>query len=350
MQAHFDRQKELSRASVISSRHLLARPAGDARGLIVTAPIQMQGEGGSTDQYAPTHWAFGQLAALAGAPAGYLRTLPSEMAADCINYGMQFKRDIEDVGVLLYNNGAPTLRAATGGGYGRIWNATVTRNLRERFGNGVNETGWTVPGMFGKPLDQVTKANTTLYAGDRDMFVFLADERNRIEIPNRRDGKSGSLARGFFVWNSEVGSAVFGIASFLFDYVCCNRMVWGATQFKELRIRHTAGAPDRFLEQVQPALTDYANSSARMVTDIVEAAQRAKLDQGEKLDAFLKVRFGKHLVEPIKKAHVEEEGRPIETMWDAATAATAYARSITWQDERVAIERKAGDLLDLATK
>ena len=45
----------------------------------------------------------------------------------------------------------------------------------------------------------VTKDNTTLFASGRDMFVFLADEENRIELPDRRAGCSGSFARGFFV-------------------------------------------------------------------------------------------------------------------------------------------------------
>lgn len=39
----------------------------------------------------------------------------------------------------------------------------------------------------------ITKQSTTLYASDRDMWVFLADEHNRIELPNRRNGKTGSL-------------------------------------------------------------------------------------------------------------------------------------------------------------
>ena len=71
--------------------------------------------------------------------------------------------------------------------------------------------------------------NTTLFASDRDMFVFLADEDNRIENPNRRAGRFGSFARGFFVWNSEVGKTTLGAGFFLFDYVCCNRIVWGET-------------------------------------------------------------------------------------------------------------------------
>jgi hypothetical protein len=34
-----------------------------------------------------------------------------------------------------------------------------------------------VPGEFGQRV-AVTKQNTTLYASDRDMFVFLADEED----------------------------------------------------------------------------------------------------------------------------------------------------------------------------
>jgi hypothetical protein len=69
--------------------------------------------------------AFGQLATLAGAPAGYLRTLPTPLAADALNYGLQYNRDVEDVGLLLTAGDSKTLRAATGPRYGRIWNDEV---------------------------------------------------------------------------------------------------------------------------------------------------------------------------------------------------------------------------------
>ncbi len=91
-------------------------------------------------------------------------------------------------------------------------------------GQDLGRGAW-VPGIFGRNAT-VDKAYTTLYASDRDMFVFLADEDRRIEIPNRRDGKPGSLTRGFFVWNSELGNTTLGGGFFLFDYVCSNRYVW----------------------------------------------------------------------------------------------------------------------------
>ncbi len=280
---------------------------------------------------------------MADAPAAFLRTLPSPLTADIINYGLRYKRSIEDVGVLLYKNGNAELRAATGPNYGRVWNADIVDALIRKFGDGV--TGdWKVPGEFGKDV-KVTKANTTLYASDRDMFVFLADEKNRVNVENRRDGQSGSLARGFFVWNSEVGKTVLGIGTFLFDFVCMNRIVWGAEGYAEIRVRHTAGAPLRWMDEVQPVLQAYANSSAKPIEDAVKAAQAKKVDD---VADFLATRFSKRLVGPMMQIHEIEEGRPIETLWDVTTAATAYARGIGKTDDRLDIERAAGKVMQLA--
>lgn len=349
MQQHFNHIRENSRAVVVESNTLnvIPDPTDDNnKGILVGRE--------PSKAYAPTHWAFGQIAQLAEAPANYLRTLPAPMAADCINYGLHFKRSTSQVGALLYRNGgSPLVRAVTGPKYGRIWNADVVSALVKQFGNGTDGK-FRVPGEFGKAVT-VTKDNTTLYAGDRDMFVFLADEENRITVPNRRDGKAGSLARGFFMWNSEVGAETYGLATFLFDYVCCNRIVWGATDFKEIRIRHTSGAPDRFLNEVRPALMTYANSATANVSQAIADAQKNRIAVGKDKDArndavnaFLAQRFGSRTVQAIRTAFELEEQRPIETIWDAVTGVTAYAKGIEWQDARVEMERKAGELLEAA--
>lgn len=335
MESHFAAIRSQSRSVIVSNRAFSALPNEDNRGLAIVGPAGVA--------YNPSHWAFGQISALAEAPAGYLRTLPAPIAADAINYGLKYKRGIDEVGLLLQQNGSSTLRAATGPRYGRIWNSDIVSGLVSRFGDGV--TGdWRVPGEFGKAVD-VTRDNTTLYAGDRDMFVFLADEERRIEVPNRRHGESGSLARGFFVWNSEVGASTFGLGTFLFDYVCANRIVWGASEYKEIKIRHTAAAPDRWLEEVRPALQRYANGTSHTITAAIADARNDRIDD---VDEFLAKRFGKKLSGQIAFTHLLEEDRPIENRWDVVTAVTAHAKSVVWQDERVELERRAGELLPLA--
>jgi hypothetical protein len=330
--------RQNSTAKCVSSRRLSVAPVeGDNRALVAIGP--------NGNPVNLTHWSFGQLCNLAdNTPASYMRKLPTAMAADCVNFGLM-QRDISDVGVLLYKNGGePELRAATGPNYGRIWNSTITGALVDRFGDGI--TGdFRVPGEFGQQVE-VTKENTTLYASDRDMFVFLADETHKIEIAGRRDGKPGQMSRGFFVWNSEVGSATLGIATFLFDYVCCNRIVWGAKGYEEIKLRHTSGAQDRWIEQVVPAIEKYASSSTQSVTQAISDARADRLGDQEAVDKFLLNRFTKSQVGAIKAAHMQDEQRPIETVWDSVTGITAYARSLSHQDERVKLEREAGKLLN----
>jgi hypothetical protein len=337
MLTHFNDKRDHSRETVVSSRRIEVVPSEDNKGLMVVGDKDLN--------HTPTHWSFGQLAQLAEAPGGYLRTIPAPIAADCINYGIRYKRGIEDVGLLMHNdNDTAELQAATGPRYGRVWNADVVGAMVKQFGNGVNGD-WRVPGEFGIALKEVTKANTTLFASDRDMFVFLADEVNRVEIPNRRDGKPGTLARGFFAWNSEVAQSTLGLGTFLFDHVCQNRIVWLSQDYAEIRIRHTASAPDKWLQEVAPALLAYKESSTKSIVEGVKAAQAAKVDD---VDEFLAARFGKRMVPLLKMTHDAEENRPITSLFDVTTAATAYARGIQHQDARVAIERIAGDVMKLA--
>jgi hypothetical protein len=89
----------------------------------------------------------------------------------------------------------------------------------------------------------------------------------------------GSFARGFFVGNSEVGKSSLFAGFFLFDYVCCNRIIFGADQYTEVRIRHTKGAPDRWLEEIVPVLQDYSEGSAKPVVQAIEDAQQAHRDR-----------------------------------------------------------------------
>ena len=330
-------RRQHSRAAVMSNRQLTVLPnANDPFDVAVAGPQ------GVPAQF--THWSFGQLCGLAGAPAGYMRGgLPGALVADNLNWGLHHTPRVEETGVLLRKNGVVEAAAFTGPNYGRVWDADVCDELVGLYGDG--RTGaFRVPGEFGRQVE-ITKANTTLYGSDRDMWVFLADEENRVEIPNRRNGEGGSLARGFYLTNSEVGGGVLGLGMFLFDYLCCNRIMWGVAERQEIRIRHTSGAPFRWGEEVQPVLAQFARTdvSARPIEETLRAAQAAKVKGN--VEEFLSSRFGKNAVAPIMGAHMAEEFRPIETVFDVVTGATAYARLIPHQDQRVAVERVAGGLL-----
>ncbi|MBF0131029.1 MAG: DUF932 domain-containing protein [Magnetococcales bacterium] len=338
MNNHFQRLRSRSAEKVLLNSDLRVIPNASGNG-----EIEIIGKN-STIPAKITHWSLGQLAQRAQAPASYIRSLPPEIASTCLNYGLQ-SSGVGSIGALLSvnDNMEPELRAVTGPNYGRIWNATISNAIVERFGDGIT-SDFRVPGEFGKDI-VVTKQNTTLYASDRDMFVFLADEKNRIEIPNRRDGKNGSLARGFFVWNSEVGAATFGVASFLFDYACSNRIVWGAQGYKEFKIRHTSQAPERWIEEIHPMIKQYTNSSTMGIVTAIKSAMNMPVADPK---GFLQQRFTGTLADKIMQAHFNDEHKPIETIWDVTTGITAFARSIEHQDARVGMERTAGKILEMA--
>lgn len=337
--------RDNSRAAVWANRDItvIPDPENPVKGLRLTRS-RNPGKGAVM-----TNWAFGQIARLGGAPSGYMGTLPAPLAADCINYGLHIARDVEEFGTLMHQNpetGEITCKAATGPNYGRVWDVEIINQLRKEFGNGV-DGAWRVPGVWGERVE-IDRDNTTLYASDRDMFVFLADETNKIDVPNRRDGKPGSMSRGFFASNSEVGGGTLYFGTFLFDYVCGNRIVWGARDYHKINIRHTKGAPARFVEQVLPALESYRQGKASSIVEAVEAAKKARIGDGDAVKKFLADRFGPRLAATMLAVHQQEEHRPVETLWDATTAATAYARSIGYQNDRVEIEEKAGDMMALA--
>lgn len=73
---------------------------------------------GADAPVAPTHWSFGQLASLVGAPAAYLRQLPAALAGINLQYGLSSNR-AEQIKTLETDTGRVELRAvySLGGSY-----------------------------------------------------------------------------------------------------------------------------------------------------------------------------------------------------------------------------------------
>lgn len=293
---------------------------------------------GSRVDLAPTHWAFGQLAQYAKAPASYLRGLPQELAAINLQWGLEHAPLRDDSLVLAQSNGTNILRAMTSTSYGRIWDHQVVEAVER-----VNPDGrWQIPAATYATTNP--KRATTLYASDRDVFIFLVDPQNVIEVGGEK------LFRGFYTWNSEVGSAVFGLTTFLYRYVCDNRIIWGATDVKELRIRHTGGAPERFRYEGAQYLRRYAEESTEKLVQGVKAAQETKIPtaKAQSVAEWLQARgFTKAEAKASVDAAVAEEGQA-RSVWDIVNGITAYARSISHTDARVTLETKAGKLMEIA--
>ncbi len=304
---------------------------------------------------APTHWSFGQLASLVGAPAAYLRQLPAPLAGINLQYGLTNHR-AEQVKTMEVANGRTELRAVTGPDYGRIYDHELVSAVQRIAGDGVGDTRWKVPGVLDwstgvyNPMVDVAKDTTTLYASDRDVFLFLVDDMNPIEAGMLPDGSPDLFFRGFYCWNSEVGAKTLGIASFYLRAVCQNRNLWGVEDFQEITIRHSKYAANRFAHEAAPALANFAYSSPQpFIQGIRSARERIVARSDEDRADFLRKRgFSKAETGKIVETVLAEEGRPPESVFDFVQGITAVARSKSQQDARLTMETRAKKLLEQA--
>lgn len=288
-----------------------------------------------------TNFSFGQLCQRASAPAGYLRRLPAELACINLQWSLENRETVNpdgnDVKILSRVNGSTNIAAVTSPTYGRIWDVEVVRAVKQNIDLNV----WKVPGATYQHTDPLRA--TTLYASDRDVFMFLVNEQAGI------DADGGTIKKGFYVWNSETGSATFGIACFLYDYVCDNRIIWGQREFSELKIRHTAGGPHRFVANAVPQLQSYLGSSVSVIESTIRAAKAREVGKDPaSVQAWLKARgfTSQFSRKAYDRAEQDRRNYNPRSVWGLVQGITDAAHDIKNTDDRTAIEAKAGLLLD----
>ena len=340
---------ERATARTVETRYVKVEASrDDAERLALLVP-------GRDEPVTPTHWSFGQLASLIGAPAGYLRQLPAPLAGINMQHGLLSHR-AELMKTLETDDGRIELRAVTGPDYGRIWDHELVAAVMKIAGDGTGDTRWKVPGLLDwstmthNPFVEVTKDTTTLYASDRDVFLFLVDDAHPIEAGRLPNGDPDLFFRGFYAWNSEVGSKTLGIASFYLRAVCMNRNIWGAEGFEEISIRHSKFAANRFAHEAAPALENFATSSpAPFMAGIKAARERLVARTDDDRQSFLRKRgFSKTDTDRVIATVLEEEGHPPSSIFDFVQGITALARDKPHQDTRLELEGKAAKLLAAA--
>lgn len=334
-------------ATAVNKRRNLSRSADIPLGTIEA--IEKDGKlllNHGVKEVAPSHWSFGQLASWTKAPAEYLRRLPVSLAIQNINHGIKAVVNSGDVESLKFmtvvdeDGGTNTLQAITSTTYGRIWDAEVV-NCAKRI---VDKTG----GKFYNPKAYNPHAGgitgSGLYASDRDVFIFMIDGGSLLDA-----GPRAQLNRGFFLYNSEVGSRKFGLTTFLFNQVCGNHIVWGAQEIRELSIIHKSNGPARFDADAMPTLEAYVNASAAPEITLIRKAQDYLLPfkADDEIVKWLQGRkFTKTEALETIAAAKREEGE-IRTLWQTVQGATAYARGFDFVDARVELETKAGNLMEI---
>lgn len=307
----------------------------------------------------PTHHAFNQLASRAGAPAGYLRTLPAEIAAPAVAHGLARVAEEGRESTLLMRRSATgrELHAATSTKYARIWNSEIAQRLVDLQSA---QPWWTFPTAFrhaGQAAKPGERELPVAFASDSDMFTFLCDYEHGVEV-RQADGSSHTLARGFTISNSEVGAGRLEAKFFLFDYVCSNVLIWGARVIREIDLVHTGRARDRFAAgfgALEDDLARHALSSDRTDAEAVARAQRILVADTKK--EVLSSLYGSYGKRGLGKGAIEAAYTVVEetprygdprSVWGLVNGITEVSQRESHADGRRKLDEIAGDLMSRA--
>jgi hypothetical protein len=292
-----------------------------------------------------TNWSLGQLASRLDTPRTFLPKLSTNVAVDVLNDRLARTDGALPSMSLLGWNGSPmpTLRALTSQRYERLWDSRVVEVTKNRL-----PEGWRNPvayegGVFGSELKP-----SGLYASDRDLFMFLIDGGDSVDL-----GKDGEAHRGFMVWNSEVGAATFGWMAFYFERVCGNNIIWGARDVHQFKARHLKGIHDLF-----GSYEVFLQELGRQPHDeFLRCIEAARADLAVKLEAtdtatlavaiprFKKEGLGAAEVTRALQSIHEESTGATGSRWDWLQGFTAAARSLPHADARTNLEERASKAL-----
>src|SRR5437773_1365526 len=288
-----------------------------------------------------THWSFGQLATIASAPPNYLRTLPAEIAAEAINFGLQ--RITREQHQLFVEDTAPwTVHAITSPRYARVHHDELAGRVLDLM---ALHPAWHLPlgykdGEFG-----AEKVPSGAYLGDRDMFLFLVDGNRDLDDPT--DRSHAGLFRGFILRNSDVGAAALTLDMFLFRMVCGNHLIWGFRHVAGFRRRHVGAS-------IQDAWTTSLDD-VRQSLDADTAAERTLIlrsttqELGPTRDAVLDTAVRRTEVSQKQAAEAytlaEEHEMNPRSIWGYVQGLTRLSQRTPWQDGRYVLDRAASRLV-----
>ena len=288
-----------------------------------------------------THWSFGQLATIAGAPPNYLRSLPATIASNAINYGLQRIR--REQHQLFVEPTAPwTVHAITSPRYARVHHDELASRVLDLM---AQHPAWHLPLGYKDGEYGAERVPSGAYLGDRDMFLFLVDGNRDLDDPT--DRTHAGLFRGFILRNSDVGAAALTLDVFLFRMVCGNHIIWGFQHVAGFRRRHVGAS-------IQDAWTSSLND-VRGALDADTAAERTVLlrattqELGDTRDAVLDTVVQRLDVSQKQAAEAytlaqEHETNP-RSVWGYVQGLTRLSQRTPWQDGRFALDRAASRLL-----
>jgi len=309
------------------------------------------------------NYTLGQLAQGINAPAGYLRTLPAELAAQCINEGLPNYPERERSLLVTESEQGNVCRAITSDQYSRYWDCDVVTDLL----NTLEADGWRVPPARpypGCPAEDIWSATEQdilpgeqhilsvrigdrcgpagLYGSDRDMFALLVNQERSIDTP------SGAMFRALILRNSEVGASSYNVECILYSQVCGNHILWSAASIANIRLVHRGSADStrmngRAFLAGTIAAAEQASCSEEQQQIAAAAEQRLDIKAAQLATGLPKGTI--QAAEIMQEHFPQDHGDRAGTTWGWVQGLTRASQQSKYMADRTAIDQAAAKLL-----
>jgi hypothetical protein len=138
----------------------------------------------------------------------------------------------------------------------------------------------------------------------------------------------------------------------MFDSVCGNHIIWGSSQYAEIRFRHVGNVLQRIDNGILVQVRDYLSRSESQDRAIIERAKTHVLgkDRDEVAD-FLQIRrkLPKKVIDLAlvkSEQNVDSYGDP-RSIWGVVNGLTEVSQLSEYADTRTELDQQAGSLLQL---
>ena len=160
------------------------------------------------------------------------------------------------------------------------------------------------------------------------------------------------MYKGLIYWNSEVGDKKIGCMKFLYNAMCGNHIIWGASEVLEFSARHV-GNVRRQLQRFDFEIKRYANESISDLEGQIQAAHRKMIESTK--EGVLDFLFGKRSLGLTKKvleagydAVIPEQDGDPRTVWGMVQGLTRHSQTIPYADKRQAIDQASARVMKIA--
>jgi hypothetical protein len=334
---------------------------------IGNVPAMFHRKSGRSARISPL--ALDQISRLVKAPANYLRTLPGNLAADCLRNGWESVRGSDAIRLQVLDAGTDdcTIRAVTSPSHDYLANAGILQSL----GRIVAErTGWVIPPArppedYTGEIRKATEADVLKYAGtglspkvgdniaasglyvsDRDMFSILVDDSDTLDA-------DGGLYRFVMVSNSETACGPLDITTGWLRGICGNHILWNVKDIINIRAIHKGDNASRNVHRIAAEISrkNWADDRAEMSAAIV-AAKACQIAQSK--EELISLLFGKKIIAKREAeiawnvgAELASLDGPTGSAWNVHNAITRMSQYSPYMRDRADMDASAARILDM---